>query len=216
MTESTDKPYHHGDLPAALHRAAAELVAERGPSGFSLREVARRAGVSHAAPAHHFGDTRGLLTSLATEGLNLLADAMEEATAGIEDPSERMSACGKAYVRTSLAYPGHFGVAFKHDLCDATDEGYLTASLRAFGALQASVEYVRVHLNPELDADTFATVIWATVQGLVELAPSLGHVADRLGGGRTPLDQLIDWSTRTMLAGLVAQARVVSSGQRDG
>ena len=59
------KPYHHRNLPAVLREVTAELVSERGPAGFSLREVARRAGVSHAAPAHHFGDTRGLLTSLA-------------------------------------------------------------------------------------------------------------------------------------------------------
>ena len=70
--------YHHGDLPAALRAATAQLVAEKGPSGFSLREVARRAGVSHAAPAHHFGDAEGMLTSVAAEGFATLADAMED------------------------------------------------------------------------------------------------------------------------------------------
>ena len=54
--------YHHGDLPAALRAAAVDLIQERGPAKFSLREVARRAGVSYAAPSHHFGDARGLLS----------------------------------------------------------------------------------------------------------------------------------------------------------
>ena len=199
---SGDKPYHHGDLPSALRAATAGLIAERGPSGFSLREVARRAGVSHAAPAHHFGDTKGLITSVATEGLNMLADAMDEATEGVDDPRDRMAACGKAYVRTALEYPGHFGVAFEHDLCDPDNEAYLTASLRAYGTLQDSVALVRDAVNPDLDTDTMATICWATMQGLVDLAPGLQDVADRLGGGDAPVEDLIDWFTETMFAGI--------------
>src|SRR5258707_3669661 len=72
VTVATDR-YHHGDLPNALRRAAVEVIEERGLAAFSLREVARRAGVSHNAPAHHFGDVRGLLTSLAVEGFDLLS-----------------------------------------------------------------------------------------------------------------------------------------------
>ena len=64
--------YHHGDLPNALRRAAVEVIEERGLGAFSLREVARRAGVSHTAPAHHFGDMRGLLTSVAIEGFDII------------------------------------------------------------------------------------------------------------------------------------------------
>ena len=71
VTSATDR-YHHGDLPNALLRAAVEVIEERGLGAFSQREVARRAGVSHNAPAHHFGDTRGLLTSLAIQGFEVL------------------------------------------------------------------------------------------------------------------------------------------------
>ncbi|HEY4419033.1 MAG TPA: TetR family transcriptional regulator, partial [Pseudonocardia sp.] len=72
-------PYHHGDLRRALLDTALQAVAEQGPAAISLRDVARRAGVSHAAPTHHFGDKTGLLTALAAEGWSLLADALTEA-----------------------------------------------------------------------------------------------------------------------------------------
>ena len=71
--------YHHGDLKAVILAKAATLVAERGADGISLRELAREAGVSHAAPAHHFSDRRGLFTALAAQGWRLLADALDAA-----------------------------------------------------------------------------------------------------------------------------------------
>ena len=71
---SSKDTYHHGDLKAVILAKAAALVAERGADGISLRELARAAGVSHAAPAHHFTDRRGLFTALATEGFRLLAE----------------------------------------------------------------------------------------------------------------------------------------------
>ncbi len=71
--------YHHGDLRAVILAEAARLVAERGADRGSLRELARDAGVSHAAPAHHFTDRRGLFTALATQGFQLLAQALIDA-----------------------------------------------------------------------------------------------------------------------------------------
>ena len=97
MTSATH-PYHHGDLPNALRKAAAEVIEERGLGDFSLREVARRAGVSHTAPAHHFGDVRGLLTSLAEEGMRQLHDVTAAAAASTDDPVERLSAISAALI----------------------------------------------------------------------------------------------------------------------
>ena len=79
--------YHHGDLKAVILAQAATLVAERGADGISLRELAREAGVSHAAPAHHFTDRRGLFTALATEGLRLLAEALTDARPDSSTPA---------------------------------------------------------------------------------------------------------------------------------
>ena len=105
-------------LPDALRAATAQLVSERGPTGFSLREVARRAGVSHAAPAHHFGDARGLLTSVAAEGFTTLCANFDAAVDGIDEPVERLTAMGKAYVHTAIENSGHFGVMCNDELVD--------------------------------------------------------------------------------------------------
>ncbi len=102
-----DDQYHHGDLPNALRHAAVEVITEKGLGSFSLREVARRAGVSHAAPAHHFGDTRGLLTSLAIEAFSHLKAATEAAAAAEPDPRLRLAAVGRAYVEMGINHPAH-------------------------------------------------------------------------------------------------------------
>src|SRR5215472_6862067 len=104
--------YHHGDLKTVILAKAATLVAERGADGISLRELAREAGVSHAAPAHHFTDRRGLFTALAAEGFQLL-------TAALTDARGRFADAALAYVRFALEHPGHYRVMFDRALLDA-------------------------------------------------------------------------------------------------
>ncbi len=196
--------YHHGDLPAALRAATAELVTEKGASGFSLREVARRAGVSHAAPAHHFGDADGLLTSVATEGFEILADAMTAATGGVDDAAKRLRLCGKTYIETALTYPGHFGVIFQSDRVNSADPALLMASARAYGTLLETVGVVRDEVNPDLDVDVMATLCWAAMQGLVVLAPKLENVAAEMGTEFVVLNDLVDRFSDLMMAGFRA------------
>ncbi|MCB1026534.1 MAG: TetR/AcrR family transcriptional regulator, partial [Microthrixaceae bacterium] len=133
-------PYHHGDLPATLRRAAADLLAERGLAGFSLREVARRAGVSHAAPAHHFGDAEGLLTSVAIEAFQHLTTATEAARAGVDDPVEALVQVGRAYVEVSVQHPGHCALIFREDAICLDDPELQAWGLRAYMVLVTSVE----------------------------------------------------------------------------
>src|ERR1700739_2570029 len=106
--------YHHGDLRAVILTEAAHLVAEDGGDGVSLRELARSAGVSHAAPAHHFIDRRGLFTALATQGFELLAKALVEARGDF-------TAAALAYVRFAIEHPGHYQVMFNKSLLDGAD-----------------------------------------------------------------------------------------------
>lgn len=200
-----EQTYHHGDLPATLRAATVELIAERGPTGFSLREVARRAGVSHAAPAHHFGDSQGLLTSVATEGFDTLTAAFEAAMDGITDPRERLNACGKAYVSTAVDYPGHFGVMCVDELIDHEDSTFIASSSRAYEYLLAVIGDIRDTMNPDLDVDAAATLTWSAVHGLAVLAPGLADLADKTGTRTAPLHELIDQFTEMLISGFAAR-----------
>ena len=106
-------PYHHGDLRAALLAAAEVELAEAGIEAFSLRQVARRAGVSHAAPTHHFGDGQGLLTALAAEGYRrlLATQAAHEARAA-PDARAQLVAAGVGYVDFAMTSPALFRLLF--------------------------------------------------------------------------------------------------------
>ena len=132
-------PYHPGNLPTALRGAAAEVITEHGLGGFSLREVARRAGVTHTASAHHFGDVTGLLTSLAAEGFEKLYDVTSAAVAEHTDPVDRLVALGQAYVETGVDYPAHGQVMFRSDVIHDDDPHVQDAGLRAYRVLLDSV-----------------------------------------------------------------------------
>lgn len=121
------RPYHHGDLRRALLRATVEVIAERGPSAVSMREVARRAGVSHAAPAHHFGDKAGLLTAVATEGFTLLAGSLRDA----QERTGEFLEIGVAYVRFAVSNRAHFALMFRPDLYRADDPQLVAAKQAA-------------------------------------------------------------------------------------
>ena len=116
------RPYHHGNLRRVLLDAALEEIAADGPNAMSLRGIARHAGVSHAAPAHHFGDKAGVLTAIATEGFTLLGDAVRAAH---EDGG--FLEIGLAYIQFSIDHPAHFEVMFRRDLYRADDPDVVAA-----------------------------------------------------------------------------------------
>ncbi|WP_067574496.1 TetR/AcrR family transcriptional regulator [Nocardia acidivorans] len=122
--------YHHGDLRATILAAAAEQIAADGVDAISLRGLARRAEVSHAAPAHHFGDRAGLLTALAIEGFDLLAEEMNAA-------ADDFHAAAIAYIRFALHHPGHFDVMYRRDLINADDPRLVQARSRSGAALRS-------------------------------------------------------------------------------
>ncbi|MEM7140340.1 MAG: TetR/AcrR family transcriptional regulator [Actinomycetota bacterium] len=186
MSPAEAERYHHGDLPNALRRAAADVVAERGAAGFSLREVARRAGVSHAAPAHHFGDATGLLTSVAIEALQHMHAAVTAAADGMAEPRQRLVAMGRAYVEVSVSNPGHCAVAFRHDLVHEDDPEYLAASDAAHGAFFDAVAAIAEDEGLDFDLGAATSLGWATLQGLVELYPNMEDIGSRHGQGSLP------------------------------
>jgi AcrR family transcriptional regulator len=197
--------YHHGDLPNSLRRAAADLLTERGVAGFSLREVSRRAGVSHAAPAHHFGDASGLLTAVAVEAFQHLTATTEAAVHGVEDPVEALARLGRAYVEVSRAYPGHCAVVFRNDVVDADDPSYQEWGTRAYGVLVGAVERLADERNPDLDVQLGAALCWSMVQGLLVVHGPLAGMADKGSHGVAavpPIGDLAEALTRLVIHGL--------------
>lgn len=201
MAPATDQ-YHHGDLPNALRRAAADVIVDRGLGGFSLREVARRAGVSHAAPAHHFGDTAGLLTSLAIEAFHHLERETAAAAAAHDDPVERLTAIGRAYVRIGVDHPAHCEILFRRDVVRADDPHYRAAGEAAFAVLQRAIDHLADAHNPSLDRGHAAKLCWAAMQGLIVLHHSMANLDQ--DAGRTPesLDDLVTAFTAMLVQGL--------------
>lgn len=164
--------YHHGDLRAALIAAATLCLRERGVDGFSLREAARRAGVSPAAPQHHFGDARGLLTAVATQGFRKLGDALAEADAETGDRTGRIRGQGRAYLRFALEHPAEFDTMWRCARIDTADPSYKESSMRAFGLLEAAVAGRPYEPQSPLpgEADPRAVACWSLVHGLARLA----------------------------------------------
>lgn len=155
----TPQPYHHGDLRRALLTTAAEAIAEGGPAALSLRDLARRVGVSHAAPAHHFGDKTGLLTAIAAEGLDLLADELEGAGGDI-------LAAGRAYVRFAVTHRAHFEVMFQPSLLRFDAPELVVARQRAGQALRDALADPRV---PADDQENARLAAWSIVHGFATL-----------------------------------------------
>ncbi|MFI6843294.1 TetR/AcrR family transcriptional regulator [Kitasatospora sp. NBC_00085] len=139
--------------------AALEAIGESGASGWSLRELARRAGVSHAAPAHHFGDKTGVLTAVAAEGFGLFADSLERAAG---DPY----GAGVAYVRFAVDHRPHFEVMFRPELYRTDDPEVAAAQKRAGAVLAASAQ----KLSPGETADRATTIAaWSLAHGFAGL-----------------------------------------------
>jgi AcrR family transcriptional regulator len=178
--------YHHGALREALIEAAESVLAERGLEGFSLREVARRSGVSPAAPAHHFGDADGLLRAVATLAFDGLTATLEAGNArGGADPVARLREQGVGYVGFALRHPGRFGLMFRTGL--KKDEALERSAHAAFMALEQGVrDLFGVPADaPLAEVQQSALLsIWSVVHGFAHLALAgqLAHVAP--AGGR--------------------------------
>jgi AcrR family transcriptional regulator len=163
--------YHHGDLRRALLEASQALLDESGLGALSLREVARKAGVSHNAPYHHFPDRGSLLAALAEEGFADLARQMAAARAAAPDARARLEACGLAYVRFALRSPARFKLMFRPELAAPDAEGAVARSSSA--ALEtlagAILEAQQAGLAPAGDPMPLVLTCWSAVHGLASL-----------------------------------------------
>lgn len=171
MSKSKKPPYHHGDLARALVEAAEEILAESGTEGFTLRECARRAGVSHAAPAHHFGDVSGLLTEVAVRGFERLTKATGAVARGDSSPQTRLKAMLNAYIENAMENPVAFRLMFASSRIRHADERLSAASRAAYDVLLGVIDDMAVAAgkpkpgpySPEI------TLIWSAVHGFASL-----------------------------------------------
>lgn len=160
-----------GDLRRALMDAAIATLGESGADHLSLRAVARRIGVSHAAPAHHFGDKAGLLTAIATEGFNLFIAHLSDAVlTEASDPLDQLTALGRSYVQFAERFPAHFEVMFRPSLINVHDVAFTEAGDAAFDSLRRHVARCqRAGWRAQENTTSLTVGAWALAHGISTL-----------------------------------------------
>jgi AcrR family transcriptional regulator len=181
---SSKATYHHGDLRSALVRTAMELLEESGEAELSLRAVARRAGVSPAAPYRHYADREALISAVAAVGYRELAERLAAAHPSPSTP-DQLASVAIAYVQFALERPALFRIMFGEP-CDRDNDERVAATT----AVSAYVRAIAQRTFPQADADALATAIWALVHGLAFLY----------------LDGKLDGTTSTVVADRVTAA----------
>ena len=179
MPTQPTRPYHHGDLRPALLRAAVEAIGQAGPAAMSLREVARRAGVSHAAAAYHFGDKAGLLTAVAAQGYCMLTEELREA----RDAGRGFLEVGVAYVRFAVSHRAHFEVMYRPELYRPDDAEVLQARAAAAVLLYGTG-------SPDAGQLAAGAAAWSLVHGLATLWLN-GNLPQQLGNDPEEITRLI-------------------------
>jgi AcrR family transcriptional regulator len=198
--QSTRSPYHHGNLRFALLAAARDLSQEQGTDSVTLRETARRAGVSHAAAYHHFADKRDLLRSLAAEATADLATAMSRTLASDQPFAETLEKIAITYIEFARDRQAEFRFMFSRELCMPSGEpdALRDAQLRMQDAFE---NYFRAHGNLIQDADprTLTLTLWSLIHGLATILVETPALKDLPAEGA---DELARQTVRVLVRGL--------------
>ncbi|UFW46881.1 MULTISPECIES: TetR/AcrR family transcriptional regulator [Bradyrhizobium] len=187
----TDTPYHHGALREALLQAAERVLERDGLGGLTLRAVAREAGVSHAAPTHHFGDLTGLVSELAAVGFRQFNAAMASSCEAAATPLERALARPKAYVAYAQAHPGMYGIMFRTERLDYSRPSLQEAAEASFAGLANAIGAMRQEQisGDALTLNQGAAIAraWSMVHGftMLLLDGRLEDILERLPEGTT-------------------------------
>ncbi len=182
---ASSRSYHHGNLRPALVSAAVEEIEESGPAAMSLRAVARRAGVTHAAATYHFGDRAGLLTAVAAEGYRLIAGALREA----QETTGSFLEVGVAYVRFAVTHRAHFEVMYRPELYHRDDAELARARADAAALLYGSGV-------PDTESLSEGVAAWAIVHGLATLWLN-GNLPPQLGDDPEQITRVVAARLRT-------------------
>jgi AcrR family transcriptional regulator len=179
MQPQPARSYHHGDLRPALLRAAVEAIGHAGPAAMSLRAVARRAGVSHAAAAYHFGDKAGLLTAVAAQGYRMLTQELQSA----REARRGFLEVGVAYVRFAVSHRAHFEVMYRPELYRPGD-----AEVRQARAAAAVLLYGTA--SPDAGQLAAGAAAWSLVHGLATLWLN-GNLPAQLGDDPQEITRIV-------------------------
>lgn len=164
--------YHHGNLAQALVTAALTLIEEKGPTGFTLSEAAKQAGVTPAAVYRHYNGREDLIAEAALQGYEIFADVMQFAyDSGQPSALEAFEATGRAYLAFARRYPGHYIAMFESGISVNHSPELAAASSRARAVLERAATDLSQHIPPEKrpPASMFSAHIWALSHGVVEL-----------------------------------------------
>ncbi|MBV1829778.1 TetR/AcrR family transcriptional regulator [Komagataeibacter sp. AV436] len=201
MRETTDRPYHHGDLRRALIGTALDMLAKDQNWTFTLREVARRTGVSHAAPYKHFRDRETLLRELARIGFIRLGESLTGAMSpGLPSTRAHFMAAAQACIGFACQNPGLYRLMFSSDADKTIDPQLHDAAMKTFGILLDLLERgQRDGSFRPVAVSALAAAGWAQVHGLAMLAISNQLLEEKVGATPIPaaLEVLLDGMCRT-------------------
>lgn len=193
--------YHHGNLRQALIDAALKLIEERGPTGFTLSEAAREAGVTPAAVYRHFQGREDLIAEIARQGFDMFGDLMEHAYAkGQPSALRAFEATGRAYLAFARKFPGHYVAMFESGLALSRHPGLAVVANRALGVMEKAAADLSQHIPADRRPPPamFSAHIWALSHGVVEL------FARGAPGARSPFppEELLESGIGIYLRGL--------------
>ncbi|MCB4824609.1 TetR/AcrR family transcriptional regulator [Roseicella aerolata] len=191
---SARRGYHHGNLREALLEAARQLVAERGPQGFTLTEAARRAGVSPSAPYRHFKDREEVLAELCRRGFALFGQRLQAAAAGAVSPAEALRRMGPAYLAFAREEPGYYAAMFAFQPVQPSEEATDSAKDGPFEALANAVAGLlpKDERNPRI----VALQVWALSHGMAMLERA---GMPQPGSGAPPAEAVLDSGVTALL-----------------
>ena len=195
--------YHHGDLRAALIDAALDVIGEIGPQGLTIREVARRAGVSHAAPYRHYADKDELILAVVERGFELLDETMVAARrAAGEDKLAQFAAAGEAYLDFALHSPTYYRVMFSGDLLSSNGQEALrhTSSAAFQQIMDDLVMCQQMGIIRPGDPLLQAISIVSTVHGFVSLVND--NRVDHLLEGKSSIEEVKNFVMTAIFEGL--------------
>ncbi|MEZ5996466.1 MAG: TetR/AcrR family transcriptional regulator [Hyphomonadaceae bacterium] len=177
------KPALAPDLRRTVLDASLELIGKQGLSALSMREVARRAGVSHQAPYHHFPDREAILAALVAEGFELLRADMAAAISKAGSGDEKLRGIGRAYVHFAVRHPSHFKLMFRSELVKAEDHKHThDCAQSAFGLLASVMDEVTMEKFGRPDP-TLVVAAWSLAHGLATLLLE-GKLDEHFGAGK--------------------------------